>query len=187
VITFRRRLPHVYGNGQPLFVTFSPHGSLPENRKFPEATTSGEAFAAMDRLLDNARTGPFYLRQPEIGNMVRDAIRWRDGRQYSLDAYVVMANHVHLLFTPVVDVSKLMQSLKRFTAFEANQMLGLSGPFWQHESYDHLVRNEIEFRRISRYIENNPVKAGLVATPKEFPWSSARPIGNRPPVGNWPH
>jgi hypothetical protein len=62
VITFRRRLPHVYGNGQPLFVTFCLHGSLPENRKFAEGITSGEAFVAMDRLVDNARTGPFYLR-----------------------------------------------------------------------------------------------------------------------------
>jgi REP element-mobilizing transposase RayT len=119
--------------------------------------------------------------------MVTNAIRWRDGRQYKLHAYVVMPNHVHLLFTPMVDVSKLMQSLKRFTAFEGNRMLGISGPFWQHESYDHLVRNEVEFRRITRYIENNPVKAGLVAAPEEFPWSSAMPIGNRLPVGNWPH
>ncbi len=187
MITFRRRLPHVYGNGQPLFVTFCLDGSLPKNRKFPDGLTSGEAFVAMDRLVDGARTGPFYLRQPEVGDMVRDAIRWRDGPQYKLHAYVVMPNHVHLLFTPMADVSKLMQSLKRFTAFEGNRMLGISGPFWQHESYDHLVRREVESRRITRYIEENPVKAGLVATPAEFPWSSATPIGNRPPVGNWPH
>jgi REP element-mobilizing transposase RayT len=99
-----------------------------------------------------------------------------------------MPNHVHLLVTPRVEVSKMMQSLKRFTARECNRILGLTGqPFWQDESYDRLVRNEAEYRRIVRYIEMNPVRAGLAATPEEFPWSSARPIDNRPQVYNLPH
>jgi hypothetical protein len=71
---------------------------------------------------------------------------------------------------------------------EGNRILGLTGrPFWQDESYDRLVRNDTEFPRITRYIETNPVKAGLAATPAEFPWSSARPIDNRPQVANLPH
>jgi REP element-mobilizing transposase RayT len=177
----------VYGDGQAIFVTFRLHGSLPENRKFPEGTTSGEAFVAMDRLLDSGCSGPLYLHMPEMADMVMGAIRYRDGRHYQLHSYVVMPNHVHLLITPMVNMSKVMQSLKRFTGLEGNRMLGVSGPFWQHESYDHLVRNEEEFRRIWRYIEQNPVKAGLAATPEEFPWCSGRPIDNRPPVGNWPH
>ena len=90
--------------------------------------------------------------------------------------------------TPLEDVSKVMQSLKRFTARESNGMLGLTGqPFWQDESYDRLVRNDTEFDRILNYIERNPVTAGLASTPEEFPWSSARPIGNRPQVDNLPH
>ena len=81
-----------------------------------------------------------------------------------------------------------MQSLKRFTAREGNRMLGLTGqPFWQDESYDRLVRNDTEFERIVHYIERNPVTAGLVGIPEEFPWSSARPIDNRPQVDNLPH
>ena len=60
-------------------------------------------------------------------------------------------------------------------------MLGHTGqPFWQDESYDRLVRDEAEFQRITRYIEMNPVKAGLAAKPEDFPWSSAGPIHNRP-------
>ena len=67
-------------------------------------------------------------------------------------------------------------------------MLGLTGqPFWQDESYDRLVRNDTEFERIVHYIERKPVTAGLVGTPEESPWSSARPIDNRPQVGNLPH
>jgi len=95
---------------------------------------------------------------------------------------------VHLLITPRIDVSKPMQSLKRFTAREANRMLGRTGQaFWQEESYDRLVRDETEFRRITRYIEMNPVNAGLAVSPEEFPWSSTRPIDNRPQVDNLPY
>jgi len=122
--------------------------------------------------------------------MVTDAIRYRDRhlRHYQLHAFVVMPNHVHLLMTPLVAVSRVMQSLKRFTAREGNRILGLTGrSFWQDESYDRLVRNDAEFERITHYIEMNPVKAGLAITPEEFPWSSARPIDNRPQVGNLPH
>ena len=74
----------------------------------------------MDRILDQAITGPLYLRQPDIAGMVVDSIHYREVSlgQYQLHCYVVMANHVHLLITPRVPVSKLTQSLKRFTARE---------------------------------------------------------------------
>jgi hypothetical protein len=81
-----------------------------------------------------------------------------------------------------------MQSLKRFTGLEGNRLLGVAGrPFWQDESYDRLVRDGKEFERIAWYIEMNPVVADLAAAPEEFPWSSARPIANRPQVDNLPH
>jgi REP-associated tyrosine transposase len=185
-----RRLPHCHAIGQPIFLTWRLHGSLPTSRSFPPGTISGQAFLAMDRLLDNARTGPLYLREPEIAGMVVESIHHQERAlgHYHLHSYVVLANHVHLLVTPCVEVSKLMQSLKRFTAKEANCILSRTGqPFWQEESYDRLVRDETEFRRIARYIDMNPVKAGLVNTPQEFLWSSARPIDNRPQVGNLPY
>jgi len=191
VATFhRRRLPHYHSIGQPIFVTWRLHDSLPASRSFPPGTTSGQAFVAMDRLLDNARTGPLYLRQPEIANMAVEAIHYheRDVQHYQLHSYVVMANPVHLLVTPLADVSKMMQSLKRFTAKEGNRILGLTGKtFWQDESYDRLVRNETEFQRIANYIEMNPVKCGIASTPEEFLWSSARRIDNPPQIDNLPH
>lgn len=130
----------------------------------------------MDRILDSVSTGPLFLRRPEIAKVVVDALHYRDRhlRHYQLHSYVVMPNHVHLLITPLVEVSKLMQSLKRFTARAGNRILGLTGqPFWQDESYDRLVRNQTELARITHSIEMNPVKAGLAATLEEFPWSSA--------------
>jgi REP element-mobilizing transposase RayT len=84
-----------------------------------------------------------------------------------------MANHVHLLVTPLVSPSRLLQSIKGYSAREANKLLGRTGPFWQSESYDHWIRDEAEFERVRRYIANNPVRRGLVAKPKITPRSSA--------------
>ncbi len=141
----------------------------------------------MDRLLDAAVSGPVYLRQPEIAEIVCRAIEDGDTRfrRYDLHAFVVMANHVHMLVTPRVRSADWLRSLKGFTAHEALRMLRLSGtPFWQDESYDHLVRDG-GFERIRRYIENNPVKAGLVTAPEEFPYSTAAP-GRSPAAGRKP-
>jgi hypothetical protein len=52
--------------------------------------------------------------------------------------------------------------------------VGIDGnPFWQPESYDHVVRNDREFETIRQYIEENPVRAGLVRRGDEYRWSSA--------------
>jgi hypothetical protein len=76
-----------------------------------------------------------------------------------------------MLITPIEQVQRIMQSLKRFTALEANRILGRRGTFWAEESYDRLVRDQREFARIAEYIENNPV---LAETPEGFAFSSAR-------------
>ena len=73
----RRRLPHLYVLGQPLFVTFRLRDSLPAYRVFPPShLTSGEAFVTMDRLLDQARCGPTFLRQPDIAQQVLASIEY---------------------------------------------------------------------------------------------------------------
>ena len=174
---YRRRLPHVSATEQPVFLTWRLHGSLPSHRSFPAgALRSGQAFAALDRLLEEAGTGPFYLRQPAVAALVVEAIHYnsRTLRHYDLHAFVVMPNHVHLLVSPAIALPKLTKSLKGITAKRANAMLASIGrPFWQEESYDHVVRCETEFERIRRYIEENPVRAGLVKRASEYRWSSA--------------
>ena len=73
---YRRRLPHVYEKEQPVFLTWSLYDSLPPQRAVPMAAlNSGQAFRAMDRLLDEARSGAFYLRQPAIAEMIVEAIQ----------------------------------------------------------------------------------------------------------------
>jgi REP element-mobilizing transposase RayT len=175
---YRRRLPHVDEPGQPVFLTWRLHGSLPPNRAFPAAgLTSGQAFEALDRLLDEASYRPRYLALPEIATLVVEALDYNASvlRHYELHAFVVMPNHLHLLATPAVTLPALTRSLKGITAKRANALLAVTGkPFWQEESYDHRVRNAGEFEQIRRYIEENPARAGLVKEASEFRWSSAR-------------
>ena len=71
-------------------------------------------------------------------------------------------------------LSTITKSIKGHTAREANRILKRTGEkFWQQESFDHWPRDEDEFFQIIRYIENNPVNAGLVKSPEEWRWSSA--------------
>ena len=126
VTFYRRRLPHFDSIGEPVFLTWRLFDSLPLHRCFPEASvSSGQAFAALDRLLDEARTGPFYLRQPRLADLVVDAIHYnaRVLRRYTPHAFAILPNHVHLLVTPQVALAKLTKSLKGITAKRANQML----------------------------------------------------------------
>ena len=160
---FRHRLPHFYPSSSPLFITFRLHGSLPTERHFTR-----------DRLLDRAESGPLYLKTPEIAAMVADAIESSNSQLYTLHSWVVMPNHVHLLFSSLIDPSEIMRKLKGATARRANLILGVQGrPFWQHECSDRVVRDVKEFERVERYIAQNPVKAGLATCAELYRWSSA--------------
>lgn len=129
----------------------------------------------MDRYLDTTRTGPMYLAQEPIARMVVESLhRGVLLGHYDLGAYAVMSNHFHVLLLPRISPSRLLQSLKGVTARQANLILARTGEtFWQAESYDHWVRNAEEWKRIVAYIEENPVKAGLVERAEDYQWSSA--------------
>jgi REP element-mobilizing transposase RayT len=93
---------------------------------------------------------------------------------FRLAAFAIMANHVHVLLTPFSALSEITRRVKGTSARQANLILGRTGaPFWQDESFDHWVRNHGEWQKIRAYIENNPVRAGLVERPEDWPWSSA--------------
>jgi hypothetical protein len=115
----RRHLPHLHAIERAVFITWRLHGSLPAGRFFPPAKTvnAGKVFVAMDSVLDRAACGPLHLGRPEIANLVLDAICYGQDhmKHYEHHAYVIMANHVHLLITPLVDLPKITHSLKRVT------------------------------------------------------------------------
>lgn len=121
----------------------------------------------MEELLDLGY-GSCALRNPVAAVVVRDALAFRAGQTYDLGAWCVMPNHVHCLIRPYpsTTLSKVLHSLKSFTATEINRQINRTGPLWQSESYDHLVRNEADFNRIETYILSNPVKGHLA----DWPW-----------------
>jgi len=99
---------------------------------------------------------------------------------YELGAWVVMPNHVHLVILPHEPLPGIVRCLKHATAYRARKILNLPpGPFRQREYYDHWIRSRKELDRITAYIERNPVAAGFVAPPEEWPWSSAKRAGDK--------
>jgi putative transposase len=135
-----------------------------------------EEFRLAEKLLDRPSQGPLWLKNPAVADAVIKLLLQAasEFRRYDLHAYSVMANHVHVLLTPLARVRNITRALKGLTAQAGNRILRRTGQrFWQDESFDHWVRDEAQFVRIKKYIENNPVKAGLVAKAEDWPWSSA--------------
>jgi len=191
---YRRNLPHWHPEGKAIFITWRLFGSLPKGIApgksacvtkestgrsacaTKESTKdSGRRFRQMDAELDRGAYGPAWLRDPEIAGYVEDAIlRGEELGHYQLDTYVVMPNHVHVLLWPRMPLARITGGIKGVSARDANAALGRVGMhFWEDESFDHWVRNEAELVRIRAYIERNPVTAGLVERPEDWPWSSA--------------
>ena len=184
---YERNLPHWQPEGATFFVTWRLFGSLPAQKRtarngcatgnVPKVDTPGERFVRLDRALDRTAIGPHWLRIPNVADRVTKLILKGDQElgYFTLHAFVIMPNHVHLLMRPRRALCRIMNGIKGATANAANEILGRTGkPFWQEESFDHWVRTEKEFGKIFAYIERNPLSAGLVARPEEWPWSSAR-------------
>jgi REP element-mobilizing transposase RayT len=92
-----------------------------------------------------------------------------DSQRYELGDWVVMPNHVHVLFRPLGEhrLPDILQSWKSFTAKAINKALGRTGSVWQEDYWDRLIRNERHLHAVQRYIAGNPAKAGL----REREWS----------------
>jgi type I restriction enzyme R subunit len=144
-------------------------------------------FARTDRWLD-MEPAVRHLADPTLAQIVVNGLYFFAGQRYDLLAFVVMPSHIHWVFQPLeswvhalgdaaqqrTPRERIVHSRNRQTGNECNQHLGRTGPFWQHESYDHWARDGEELERIILYIEGNPVKAGLCKAPEEWPFSSAR-------------
>ena len=105
---------------------------------------------------------------------MRSTLERSDCGRYDLHAFVVMSTHVHLLVHPHVEAAVILKNLKGITARRSNVVLGRVGKiFWLDESFDHWIRGDVEFAETRAYIENNPVRAGVVERAEDYPWSSA--------------
>ena len=149
-----------------------------------------DAIEWWEKIIERGSKDAHLLTDTRIASLVAEAIHFRDRLDYDLIAYTIMPNHVHLVFgigkydvlehpadgVPLSgkQVSAIMMSLKRHTALEANKLLERSGPFWQDESYDHVVRDSEELSRIVEYVLDNPVQACLAQSRRAWPWSYSR-------------
>jgi putative transposase len=102
----------------------------------------------------------------------------------AIHAYVLMTNHVHLLVTPEAAQScgKMMQSLGRKYVRYINTTYQRSGTLWEGRYKSTLVDSDTYFLVVSRYIELNPVRAGMVRTPEGYPWTSYHANAHGKPI-----
>ena len=149
-------------------------------------------FAKFEDVLHKEESNVVWLKNENIADMIAENMKRRDREFYKLICFCIMSNHVHAVFTPLLNersltevkhssplrfksknatLGEIMQSLKGCTAREANKILNRAGKFWEIESYDHEVRNGEELDRIVKYVLNNPVKAGLVKNWRDWRWS----------------
>lgn len=197
---YKRNLPHYQPAGGEFFTTFRLANSLPKpvisalkqeyqqlsKQEDPDESTNEHEqkkyFTKFDAFLDRSKSAKNWLTKDEIAQIVADKLHDFDDQWYKLICYCLMPNHVHLLFklnerdksrstNSQFPVTKILRLIKGSTAYQANKELNRTGAFWQHESYDHLVRNDEERENIIRYILLNPVKAGLVNSWKEWKWT----------------
>jgi putative transposase len=198
-IFYKRNLPHYQPSNATYFVTFRLANSLPKavieklkkeneiavNKLVKQPYRKSEKlyhqqklyFGKFDALLDGSKKGSLWLKDDRIAKITADAIHYYDSKKYKLFAFCIMPNHVHVLFELLYEkepqtypVTKILTSIKVFTAGSSNKILHRNGQFWHRESYDHVVRNEKEFENIILYILQNPVKAGFVSDWRDWKW-----------------
>lgn len=192
---YRQRLPHKQAYNAIYFVTYRLYGSIPvpiiqqlqleyekklnELIKNKQYTTANEYklqknyFALFDTYLDNSPNEPYWLQQQAIAQVVYDSLLRLSEIAIDLNCFTIMSNHVHALFSLKNDkqnLYKVMQSHKSYTARKCNAILQRTGPFWEPEAYDHIVRNG-EYENIVNYILQNPVKARCVNKWEDWKWS----------------
>ena len=175
----RGYLPHRDAPGLTQFVTLRLADSLPvalrsEWEHLLHLDDPAQSHAELQAYLDQGR-GACALCTPEIAGIVEAALLFFHAERYELRAWVVMPNHVHVLFrTGDTPLSEVIASWKKHTGAKANRRLGRRGTFWEADYWDTFMRDAAHELQTRRYIENNPATAGLVREPREWRWGSAR-------------
>lgn len=172
-------LPHWEQQGKTYFVTFRLADSVPadvlkkwtaqrdawleknplphdENTALEYHKLFGESF---EKILSDGH-GSCCLRRKDIHKIVEDTLLYFDGKRYIVYAFVVMPNHVHVLFRALENntLADIVYTWKSFSAKAINKVLGREGTLWQKEYWDRIVRNEHHFQKCVEYIFENPGK-----------------------------
>ena len=153
-----------------------------------------EQFLKYEKILDSIKFGRNWLNNENVALVVSETLHYYDGKEYDLFSYTIMPNHIHFILKPYVTrnsrfaetdkkektgnkyfLTEILQKIKRYSAKEANKVLKRKGAFWQHESYDHIIRNKEELLKLTEYILNNPLKAGLCENANDWRWNYYNP------------
>ena len=189
---------HWHVAGRPHFLTLGLAGAMPrhvlselrfEHDRFYQTTHPPTEVLAFHRLrfrriegiLDHLCAPVAHLRDPCLAQMVIDSLEWLEqSLGWHIPSAVVMPSHVHCLALDLghatVTLENAFGRVQRFTARQANLGLGRQGRFWMDESFDHWCRHPGKMDTAVRYIENNPVKAGLVRNAADWPWIRRQPL-----------
>jgi putative transposase len=119
----------------------------------------------------------FLLQSHPLCDLLLDVIRdSRTKQRFQVHEFVFMRNHVHLILTPapLVSLEKAMQFIKGGLSYRAKREMIFNGEIWQKSYNEHRIRDASEYAKHVEYVWMNPVKAGLVQRPEEYPYSSAR-------------
>ncbi len=144
-----------------------------------------EYLVEYDSLLHKVNTGPIYLANDNIRAILQKQLHRFDNILYDLICYSIMSNHVHILINTSIQLEAInddtelemnykpldviMKKIKGPSAWYSNKELNKNGQFWERESFDIYIRNEIMYSNVISYILNNPIKANMVKNWEEFP------------------
>jgi REP element-mobilizing transposase RayT len=177
-------------------VTFRLADSLPhhvvaewdaELKGLPPMLRNPEKQKRLNAYLD-AGHGGCILREPAMAQLVQDTLLHFHGQRYTMHAWCVMPNHVHVLFQPAGGhtMSSIITSWKAFTGKRIGEFArerGLAtavlpppsapGRVWHREYWDRYIRDHAHYVNTVNYIHENPVQARLVAKAEDWKWSTA--------------
>jgi len=119
-----------------------------------------------------------FVLPPEARTLIFNHCLFENGRKVQMHAFVVMPDHVHLLFMPLENdcgepysLAEIMNGIKGASSHSVNKLLGRKGTLWEPESFDRIPRNSADFEYRASYIVENPIAAGLAKGPDDYPWA----------------
>ena len=157
----KRFLPHINAIGYFQFVTFRTNDSVDHfvlKLRQQDINESQKEYL-IDRYTDVSRKGAYL--NGEVLDFLKSYLIEQDKKLYSLIAFCIMPNHVHIAFRQDIPLSDIMRRIKGATSYHINRLLQKEGRFWEENYFDRIIRDDKHFAIVYDYIKNNPIKAGL--------------------------
>ncbi len=166
--------PHFDSPECPQHVVFRTAGSLPAHLLTGMDLGAAARRRAVDEALDQG-AGQRPLADPEAAGIVEAALLHFHDDRYDLIAWCVMPNHVHVVasWPPGWRLGDSVRTWKAYSSAMINRRNGATGAFWARDYFDRFIRDQHQLSRTVAYVEDNPVKAGLVQTAQDWRFSSA--------------